>query len=197
MKRGTYSNLAYVKVLLLMTTAVTNPAEFAHTRRWPRHTVKMPLRILAASDESPTIVPGLAIEISRCGMALYAGVQLEPGDRMEVEFPTASRMRIAGEVKNREGYCYGVEFTHRITNETVPASSPAPAITADKCKDASNYVAILAEMVRAEDKVADLVRRKLNENIRIEPELKRLCFDLLRVRELRRQIEVLAKTAQA
>ena len=181
-----------------MTTAVTNPAEFANTRRWPRHTVEMPLRILAAGDATQTIVAGLAIEISRCGMALYAGVQLEPGDRMEVEFPTASRMRIAGEVKNREGYCYGVEFRHRIANESAQASSPAPSVTEEqKHEDASNYTAILAEMVRAEDKVADLVRRKLNENIRIEPELKRLCFDLLRVRELRRQIEVLTKTPQS
>jgi hypothetical protein len=180
-----------------MTTAVTNPAEFATTRRWPRHTVKMPLRILTAGHVSQTVVSGLAIEISRCGMALYAGVQLEPGDRMEVEFPTASRMRIAGEVKNREGYCYGVEFTHRLANEPAPASVPAPAVMAEqKSEDACDYVAILAEMVRAEDKVADLVRRKLNENIRIEPELKRLCFDLLRVRELRRQIETLARSTQ-
>jgi hypothetical protein len=116
---------------------------------------------------------------------------------MEVEFPTASRMRIAGVVKNREGYCYGVEFRHRI-DESAPASSPAPRITEkQEREDTSNYAAILAEMVRAEDKVADLVRRKLNENIRVEPELKRLCFDLLRVRELRRQIEVLAKTPQS
>lgn len=117
---------------------------------------------------------------------------------MEVEFPTASRMRIAGVVKNREGYCYGVEFRHRIANESAQVSSPAPAVTAEqKHEDASNYAAILAEMVRAEDKVADLLRRKLNENVRTEPELKRLCFDLLRVRELRRQIEVLAKTPQS
>src|SRR5262249_22639580 len=140
-----------------MNPAVTNSTASGTTRRWPRHTVKMPLRILAAGDVSQTIVPGLAIEISRCGMALYAGVQLEPGDRMEVEFPTASRMRIAGEVKNREGYCYGVEFTHRIAIESAQAGSPAPAVTGkQECEDASNYVAILAEMVRAEDKVADL-----------------------------------------
>ena len=106
MERGTYSSLA-LHSPPPMTPAVTNPAEFPTTRRWPRHTVKMPLRVLPACDASQTIVPGLAIEISRCGMALYAGVQLEPGDHMEVEFPTASRMRIAGVVKSREGYCYG------------------------------------------------------------------------------------------
>src|ERR1051325_1254081 len=195
MERGTYSSLARYRPPP-MTPAVTNPIEFPNTRRWPRHTVKMPLRILSAGDVSQTIVSGLDIEISRCGMALYAGIQLNPGDRMEVEFPTASRMRIAGEVKNREGYCYGVEFTHRITNESASDIPPAPRATEEKpCDDNSNYVAILGEMVRAEDKVANLVRRKLNENIRIDPELKRLCFDLLRVRELRRQIEVLAKTS--
>src|SRR5678816_1261594 len=107
-----------------MTTAVTNPAEFANTRRWPRHTVEMPLRIVTAGDVSQTVVPGSAIEISRRGMALYAGVRLEPGGRLEVEFPTASSMRIAGVVKNREGYCYGVEFRHRIVNESAQASSP-------------------------------------------------------------------------
>src|SRR5262245_31224547 len=117
-----------------MTTAVTNPGEFANTRRWPRHTVEMPLRIVTAGGAPQTMVPGLAIEISRCGMALYAGVQLEPGDRMEVEFPTASRMRIAGVVKNREGYCYGVEFRHRIVNESAHASSPAPAVTGEQSR---------------------------------------------------------------
>ncbi len=178
-----------------MTTAVTNPAGLPNTRRWPRHTVEMPLRIL--TNTSQATVPGLAIEISRCGMALFAGVQLEPGDRMEVEFPTASHMRVAGVVKNREGYCYGLEFRHRVANDSAQASSPAPAVPERKPDDTTDYAAILAEMGRAEDKVADLLRRKLNENIRIEPEVKRLSFDLLRVRELRRQIEVLAKTPQS
>jgi hypothetical protein len=180
-----------------MTTAIANPPEFPSTRRWPRHPVELPLRILTSNDGSQTVVPGLATEISRCGMAMYAGVQLEPGDRMEVEFQTASRMRIAGIVKNREGYCYGIEFRRRMANESPQASAPIPAPTAEQQReDASNYAAILTEMVRAEDKVADLLRRKLNENVRTEPELKRLCFDLLRVRELRRQIEVLAKSPQ-
>jgi len=177
-----------------MTPDGTTPAEFAATRRWPRHTVKMPLRILAAGDMSQTIVPGLAIEISRCGMALYAGVQLAPGDRMEFEFPTGTHLRIAGIVKNRDGYCYGVEFTHRTANESILATPCTSETIEEKPENSSDYAPILTEMVRAEDKVADLVRRKLNENIRIEPELKRLCFDLLRVRQLRKQIETLAKT---
>jgi hypothetical protein len=44
-------------------------------------------------------------------MEVYAGVNLQPGEMMEVEFRTGGRtIRIAGLVRNRSGFCFGVEF---------------------------------------------------------------------------------------
>jgi hypothetical protein len=43
-------------------------------------------------------------------MVLYAGILLNPGDLLEVEFgmPTASRMTAI--VRSRNGFCFGLEF---------------------------------------------------------------------------------------
>ena len=49
-----------------------------NTRRWPRHQVKLPVRIITPNDTSEIIVPGLTTEISQGGMALYGGVPLQP-----------------------------------------------------------------------------------------------------------------------
>jgi len=44
-------------------------------------------------------------------MELYAGVNLQPGELMEVEFRATGRtIRIAGIVRNRSGFCFGLEF---------------------------------------------------------------------------------------
>ncbi len=57
------------------------------------------------------VVPGLVSRLSRAGMEVYAGVNLQPGEMMEVEFRTGGRtIRVAGLVRNRSGFCFGVEF---------------------------------------------------------------------------------------
>ena len=43
-------------------------------------------------------------------MELYGGVNLQPGDLMEVEFRTPDRIRVVGVVRNRSGFCFGLEF---------------------------------------------------------------------------------------
>jgi hypothetical protein len=55
-------------------------------------------------------VPGLVCELSRSGLELYGGVNLQPGDLMEVEFQTSDRIRVVGIVRNRSGFCFGLEF---------------------------------------------------------------------------------------
>ena len=80
------------------------------TRRWQRHPVDLPVRVLLASAFSTTIIPGRSTELSEGGMALYAGVLLNPGDLMEVEFEIPCRSRMIAIVRQRSGYCFGVEF---------------------------------------------------------------------------------------
>jgi hypothetical protein len=81
-----------------------------NTRRWPRFHVYLPILIQAKLGAENVTVPGLVCELSRAGMELYGGVNLRPGDLMEVEFQTPEKVRVAGVVRSRTGFCFGLEF---------------------------------------------------------------------------------------
>ena len=81
-----------------------------NTRRWPRYHVSIPVTIAVNTNATNMAVPGLVCELSRTGMELYGGVNLQPGDLMEIEFQTAGRIRIVGIVRSRSGFCFGLEF---------------------------------------------------------------------------------------
>jgi hypothetical protein len=81
------------------------------TRRWPRHQVDLPVRIIALNGILTTPVTARGSEISRAGMALYAPVTLNPGDLMHLQFPTPTPSpRVKAVVRNRTGDCLGLEF---------------------------------------------------------------------------------------
>ena len=80
------------------------------TRRWPRHRVDLPVRIIALNGILTTPVPARGSEISRAGMALHAPVALKPGDRMQIQFPTSTPSRVTAVVRSRIGECLGLEF---------------------------------------------------------------------------------------
>ena len=69
-------------------------AESKKTRRWDRMPVDLPVRVVTSKGFSTTVVEGRGTEMSEGGMTLYAGILLNPGDLLEVEFdfPTASRV---------------------------------------------------------------------------------------------------------
>lgn len=87
------------------------------TRRWPRYPVDLPVTVVVPSTLAPTPISGRGTELSRGGMAVYAGVDLNPGDLMHVEFPTPRPLRIRAMVRNRSGFCFGVEFVSVMTSE--------------------------------------------------------------------------------
>ncbi|HXY49224.1 MAG TPA: PilZ domain-containing protein [Terriglobales bacterium] len=89
----------------------------AHLRRWPRHPVDLPVRVTSSKGTKIT-VPGRGTEMSEGGMALYAGIALEPGDLMEVEFLTPHHARMSGVVRSRNGFCIGLEFLTPLTIES-------------------------------------------------------------------------------
>lgn len=81
-----------------------------NTRRYLRYQMHTPV-FIAVPGTASQVVPGLVSKLSRAGMELYAGVNLQPGDLMEVEFRTTGKtIRIAGTVRNRSGFCFGLEF---------------------------------------------------------------------------------------
>ena len=81
-----------------------------NTRRWPRHRVDLPVRIIGLNGILTTPVPARGSEISRAGMALHAPVALKPGDQMQLQFPTSTPSRVTAVVRNCTGERLGLEF---------------------------------------------------------------------------------------
>ena len=96
----------------------------AHLRRWPRHPVDLPVRVTSSKGTKIT-VPGRGTEMSEGGMALYAGIALDPGDLMEIEFLTPNHARMLGVVRDRNGFCIGLEFVTPLTPEGEKAKAAA------------------------------------------------------------------------
>ena len=80
------------------------------TRRWPRQQVDLPVRIIALNGIRTTPIPARGSAISRAGMALHALVALNPGDLMQLQFPTSTPSLVKAVVRNRTGESLGLEF---------------------------------------------------------------------------------------
>jgi hypothetical protein len=103
------------------------------TRRWPRHPVDLPVRIIALNGIRTTPIDGRGSAISRAGMALHALVALNPGDLMQLQFPTSTPSQVRAVVRNRNGECLGLEFLTQlppdseaiVRSKLFPSSDPA------------------------------------------------------------------------
>ena len=96
----------------MSSTVVGEQPAFRAARRWVRHKLDVPIRVIVHLEEKSRVITGRGREISEGGMAVFAGVELRPGDQIEVEFtpPYGGPIRVQGIVRNRNGYSYGVEF---------------------------------------------------------------------------------------
>ena len=81
-----------------------------NTRRWDRLPVDLPVRVVTSKGFSTTVVEGRGTEMSEGGMVLYAGILLNPGDLLEIEFGTPTPSRMPAIVRSRNGFCFGLEF---------------------------------------------------------------------------------------
>ena len=100
------------------------PVIHTNTRRWVRHKIDVPIRVIVKRSLKISVVPGRGNELSEGGMALTAGVELNPGDEAAIEFtpPYAGLpIRIRGVIRNRQGYRYGVEFVTASDDEKAQA----------------------------------------------------------------------------
>jgi len=103
----------FTLVICQHTTAgmmIGNVANSDNTRRWPRLPVDMPVRVVTSKGFSTTVVEGRGTEMSEGGMVLYAGILLNPGDLLEIEFDTPVPSRLPAIVRSRNGFCFGLEF---------------------------------------------------------------------------------------
>jgi len=81
-----------------------------NSRRWPRVPADLPVRVVTSRGFTTTVVPGRGTELSPGGMLLYAGILVQPGDLLELEFDAPYRSRISAIVRSRSGFSFGLEF---------------------------------------------------------------------------------------
>lgn len=96
-----------------MHMAAHSPEKFEVQRRWKRYQIRVPVRLLVHRGDLTTRVNGRGTELNEGGMCVFAGVEVNAGDRVELEFtsPYAKEpLRIWAAVRNRYGYYYGLEF---------------------------------------------------------------------------------------
>ena len=166
-----------------------------NTRRWPRHQVKLPVRIITASDVSTIVVPGLTTEISQGGMALYGGVPLQPGDLMAVEFQTPEHLRVAASIRDRNGFCFGLEFLGLLptdgTEDVGPDLPPTVSGFPEPAGLRTTETSIPSTVVYSEKEILALFLERheayLHER---ELEIKRLRREIQEIRQSRREIEL-------
>jgi hypothetical protein len=82
----------------------------APSRRWPRYQMDLPVQVVLRDGAASVRVPGRVAEISEGGMALYAGIHLQPNEPVEVEFHTPANVRVTGIMRSRTGFLFGLEF---------------------------------------------------------------------------------------
>lgn len=110
------------------------------TRRWPRYQIDLPVRIVRLNGVLTTPVMARGSDISRAGMALDANIALNPGDLMQLQFPTAEPSRVNAIVRHRNGQRLGLEFLSQLPpddeakRQLMSLASPAPASPAASTK---------------------------------------------------------------
>lgn len=70
----------------------------------------MPVKVVTSRGFSSTVVEGRGTELSQGGMELYAGLLLNPGDMLEIEFEMPIHSRLTAIIRSRNGFCFGLEF---------------------------------------------------------------------------------------
>jgi hypothetical protein len=168
-----------------------------NTRRWQRHQVKLPVRIITPNDNSEVIVPGLSTEISQGGMALYGGVPLQPGDLMQVEFETSNRVRVAASIRDRNGYCFGLEFLGVLPSDNREEVEARLGKIADSLEGNSLAAPTVREsspvrVTGGENEILALFLERHETYLRQrEMEIKRLRDEIQEIRQSRKKIELM------
>lgn len=85
----------------------------AQQRRWPRHKIDVPVRVVTEGPLKVCIFQARGSELNCGGMAVSSGFDLAIGAQVAVEFTLPSLeqpARVRCFVRNRHRHTYGVEF---------------------------------------------------------------------------------------
>jgi hypothetical protein len=183
-----------------MTGLIPSPRQPKNTRRWPRFQVHLPVLIAAETADSQIAIPGMVSALSRAGMEVYGGVPLNPGDLMEVEFRTSGGVRVSGIVRNRSGYCFGLEFLRAMVSE-IPedvlatefsAESAIPEWMRNDIAELGNGLLTPAkmELASADESLAALFIERHQSYLRAtQKEIDRLRRTVQQIRQMRQAME--------
>lgn len=137
---------------------------------------------------------------------------MQPGDLMEVEFQTSSRLRVAGSVRDRDGYCFGLEFLGLMPDEddelavpdfaavvgeqaglAEPDALALGALGTHPMEDVSSHN-IQIEVVQGASEIFELFLERHEAYLQQkELEIQRMRQELWEIRKSRREIEVMAQ----
>jgi len=172
--------------------------EIVNTRRWPRFQVHLPVFIAAETADSQIAIPGMVSALSRAGMEVYGGVPLQPGDLMEVEFRTAGPLRVSGIVRNRSGYCFGLEFMRCMALGEDPDAVLAPEFASESALPEWAVLDMtrlggqgsIVEATPADESLAELFIERHQSFLRAsQKEIERLRKGALQIRQMRQAME--------
>jgi len=112
-----FGNLAVSRAPATMPLMASLPPvdEMNAERRWPRFHFDVPIRLVYENGHHARVADGRGTELNEGGLGLYAGIELEIGDRVEVELTVpfyCLSLKLQGVVRNRpgNGYYYGIQF---------------------------------------------------------------------------------------
>ena len=185
---------------------ISSQTEIVNTRRWPRFQVHLPVFIAAETADSQIAIPGMVSALSRAGMEVYGGVPLQPGDLMEVEFRTAGPLRVAGIVRNRSGYCFGLEFLRCVALADDPNAVLAPEFTSESALPDWAVLDMarlggqgsVIEATPADESLAELFIERHQSFLRAsQKEIERLRRGALQIRQMRQAMERLLQQRQS
>jgi hypothetical protein len=147
-----------------------------NTRRWARHHVDVPVRIVILKGPLTDAVPGRGTQISRSGMAVRSTLALKLGDKIRVQFQI-NPSGVTAVVRNRKDDCFGLEFLpqlpagDRTLNQSTAVCNLAGGGTPDSQESARHSCSpktLLAGL-----------RRKLLEIEQVRREIDALKFSIL------------------
>lgn len=104
----------------MSTEVVGAQTAFTEKRRWPRYRLNVPVRVIVGNEKTVRVMDGRGTELNEGGMAVMVGAELKTGDLVAVEFTPpydGQPVRVQAQVRNRNGYTYGVEFSRSTADD--------------------------------------------------------------------------------
>lgn len=84
-------------------------------RRWGRYKIDVRVKIVTRRNGVGTATYGRGTDISEGGMSAYISMEIGVGKSVEMELTlpySRQPMKVNAVVRNRRGFCYGLEFAN-------------------------------------------------------------------------------------